>query len=105
MSGSSYCPMFAVYVQGTAPFSRIHATATDVSSPPEKAIPTRSPTGRELSTLDMLKVYAHHCIFMQASVAPAVRADPLGTPVVGGGVVKKGTRCRFRTSVRPMPGT
>ena len=58
--------MFAVYVQGTAPFSRIHATATDVSSPPEKAIPTRSPTGSELSTLDMAKVYAHHCIFMQA---------------------------------------
>src|ERR1700761_4843260 len=52
MSGSSYWPMSAVYVHGTAPFSRIHATATEVSRPPEKAIPTRSPTGRELSTLD-----------------------------------------------------
>src|SRR3954463_11866698 len=52
MSGSSYWPMSAVYVQGTAPLSRIHATATEVSRPPEKAIPTRSPTGREVSTLD-----------------------------------------------------
>src|SRR3954449_6414089 len=52
MSGSSYWPMSAVYVHGTAPFSRIHATATEVSRPPEKAIPTRSPTGREVSTLD-----------------------------------------------------
>src|ERR1700733_15541284 len=53
MSGSSYWPMSAVYVHGTAPFSRIHATATDVSRPPEKAMPTRSPTGREASTLVM----------------------------------------------------
>src|ERR1700727_1304358 len=53
MSGSSYWPRSAVYVNGTAPFSRIHATATEVSRPPEKAMPTRSPTGRELSTLDM----------------------------------------------------
>src|SRR6185312_11022172 len=45
--------MSAVYAQGTAPFSRIHATATEVSRPPEKAMPTRSPTGREVSTLDM----------------------------------------------------
>src|ERR671921_1448273 len=52
MSGSSYWPMSAVYVQGTAPLSRIQATATEVSRPPEKAIPTRSPTGREVSTLD-----------------------------------------------------
>src|SRR6478609_4749955 len=54
MSGSSYWPMSAVYVHGTAPFSRIHATATEVSRPPEKAMPTRSPTGREQSTLDMI---------------------------------------------------
>src|SRR5690606_35597274 len=46
--------MFAVYAQGSAPFSRIHATATEVSSPPEKAMPTRSPTGRDWRTLDML---------------------------------------------------
>src|SRR6202035_3215004 len=79
MSGSSYCPMFAVYVHGTAPFSRIHATATDVSSPPEKAIPTRSPTGREMSTLDMQRVYAHRCIFMQAgSPSPAPMTSPDG---------------------------
>ncbi len=45
--------MFAVYAHGMAPLSRIQATATDVSSPPEKAMPTRSPTGRELRTLDM----------------------------------------------------
>src|SRR5215213_9292306 len=53
MSGSSYWPMSAVYVQGTAPFSRIHATATEVSRPPEKAMPTRSPTGRLERTFDM----------------------------------------------------
>ena len=52
MSGSSYWPMSAVYVQGTAPLSRIHATATDVSSPPEKAMPMRSPMGRDVITLD-----------------------------------------------------
>src|ERR1700761_8023924 len=56
MSGSSYWPMSAVYVKGTAPFSRIHATATEVSRPPEKAIPTRSPTGREASTLVMTAI-------------------------------------------------
>src|SRR5690349_19420727 len=51
MSGSSYCPMSAVYVHGTAPLSRIQATATEVSSPPENAMPTRSPVGREVRTL------------------------------------------------------
>src|SRR5262245_56856193 len=35
-----------------APCSRIHATATDVSRPPEKASPTRSPSGRDVRTLD-----------------------------------------------------
>src|SRR5215204_3890214 len=52
MSGSSYWPMSAVYVHGTAPLSRIQATATDVSRPPEKAMPTRSPLGRVVRTLD-----------------------------------------------------
>src|SRR3954471_8315052 len=51
MSGSSYCPMSAVYVHGIAPFSRIQATATEVSRPPENAMPTRSPMGREVRTL------------------------------------------------------
>src|SRR3954447_16461923 len=60
ISGSSYWPMSAVYVHGTAPLSRIHATATEVSSPPEKAMPTRSPTGREVRTLDTDQV----CIVM-----------------------------------------
>ena len=32
------------------PFSRIHATATDVSRPPEKAMPIRSPTGSDWRT-------------------------------------------------------
>ncbi len=36
-----------------APFSRIHATAVAVSSPPENAIPTRSPIGSAMSTFDM----------------------------------------------------
>ena len=46
MSGSSYCPMSAVYVHGMAPLSRIQATATEVSRPPENAMPTRSPMGQ-----------------------------------------------------------
>ena len=37
---------------GIAPFSRIHATATVVSRPPENAIPTRSPTGSDVRTCD-----------------------------------------------------
>src|SRR6478752_1345019 len=53
ISGSSYWPRSAVYVHGIAPFSRIQATATEVSRPPEKAMPTRSPTGRDWRTLDM----------------------------------------------------
>src|SRR6202034_3179156 len=64
-SGSSYWPMSAVYVHGTAPLSRIHATATEVSRPPEKAIPTRSPTGREVRTLDTMQVYAYKRMVMQ----------------------------------------
>src|ERR1700755_1196612 len=51
MSGSSYCPMSAVDVHGMAPLSRIQATATEVSRPPENAMPTRWPTGREVRTL------------------------------------------------------
>src|SRR5579884_2832216 len=47
MSGSSYCPRSAVNAYGTAPCSRIHAIAQHVSRPPEKAMPTRSPTGSE----------------------------------------------------------
>ena len=42
---------------GTAhavPWAR-HATAALVSSPPEKAIPTRSPIGRDCSTVDMAR--------------------------------------------------
>src|SRR5262249_335712 len=45
MSGSSYCPRSAVNAYGVAPFSRIQASAQHVSSPPENAMPTRSPTG------------------------------------------------------------
>ena len=46
-SGSSYWPRSAVKAYGIAPCSRIHASAQQVSSPPEKAMPTRSPTGSE----------------------------------------------------------
>src|SRR5689334_7002506 len=74
MSGSSYWPMSAVYVHGTAPFSRIHATATEVSRPPEKAMPTRSPTGREVSTLDMA---ASICIPMHDHAMPPSRDPPI----------------------------
>jgi hypothetical protein len=45
-----------VYVQGIAPLSRIHATATDVSKPPENAMPTFSPIGSDARTLDMREV-------------------------------------------------
>src|SRR6188768_3715152 len=63
ISGSSYWPRSAVYVQGMAPFSRIHATATEVSSPPEKAMPTRSPAGRDVRTLDTMQDYTGSCIY------------------------------------------
>jgi hypothetical protein len=43
-------------VQGVAPLLFIHATATDVSKPPLKAIPTFSPTGSDERTLDMAEV-------------------------------------------------
>ena len=65
MSGSSYCPMSAVYVHGMAPLSRIQATATEVSRPPENAMPTRSPRGSVVRTLDMLHIFAQICNFMQ----------------------------------------
>ena len=52
-SSSSYWPRSAVRAYGIAPFSRIQATATVVSSPPEKAIPTRSPTGNDVRTCDI----------------------------------------------------
>ena len=42
--------MSAVYAYGKAPRSRIHATAAEVSSPPENAMPTRSPLGSEVKT-------------------------------------------------------
>src|SRR6476659_764090 len=72
MSGSSYWPMSAVYVHGTAPFSRIHATATEVSRPPEKAMPTRSPTGREVRTLDTREV----CMIMHDHAIRASGSEP-----------------------------
>src|SRR6478609_3425879 len=63
--------MSAVYVHGTAPLSRIQATATEVSRPPEKAMPTRSPVGREVRTLDMRQEYALHRMIMQNLDRPA----------------------------------
>src|SRR5215468_10752047 len=74
MSGSSYWPRSAVYVHGTAPFSRIQATATEVSRPPEKAIPTRSPTGREASTLVMAESI---CIPVHDHARPMARPQYL----------------------------
>src|SRR3984885_4122968 len=72
MSGSSYWPMSAVYVHGTAPFSRIHATAMEVSRPPEKAIPTRSPMGREFSTLDTSAII---CTAVHDHATPTCRSQ------------------------------
>ncbi len=40
---------------GTPPFSRIHATATDVSSPPENAMPIFSPVGSDVRIRDMAR--------------------------------------------------
>ena len=51
-SSSSYWPRSAVYAYGMPPFSRIQATATEVSRPPEKAMPMRSPTGSEVRMRD-----------------------------------------------------
>src|ERR1700712_3438113 len=55
-----------------APFSRIQATATEVSRPPEKAMPTRSPTGRLVRTLDTAEV----CMTMHGH-AKSARGRPL----------------------------
>src|ERR1044071_4586131 len=44
-----------------APVSRIQATATEVSRPPEKAMPTRSPLGREVRTLLTLCLSSGGC--------------------------------------------
>jgi hypothetical protein len=38
------------------PRSRIQATAAEVSRPPEKAMPIRSPAGMRLSTLDIARI-------------------------------------------------
>src|SRR3954452_6809075 len=51
-----------------APFSRIHATAQDVSSPPEKAMPTFSSTGRLPSTF----------VIRPDTVASRSRPAPIG---------------------------
>lgn len=47
-----------------APFSRIQATAQEVSSPPENAMPTRSPTGSLLKTLDTPLTYGRSALVM-----------------------------------------
>ena len=71
ISGSSYWPISAVYVYGIAPLSRIQATATEVSRPPEKAIPTRWPTGREVRTFDTgLTLVADPLAFPEAKLCP-----------------------------------
>src|ERR687891_563958 len=65
-----------------APLARIHATATEVSRPPEKAMPTRSPMGREVRTLDTGKIMhltAWPCKWNPPS--PPSRAGHLGRVV------------------------
>src|SRR5262245_49616215 len=69
MSGSSYWPRSAVNAYGIAPFSRIHASAQHVSSPPENAMPTRSPIGSELRMTSLTR-----------SRAPAPPGRRLGDP-------------------------
>src|SRR3954454_11137923 len=51
MSGSSDCPLAAGELDELAPVSRIQACAAQQSRPPENAMPTRWPTGREVRTL------------------------------------------------------
>src|SRR5690242_10568374 len=125
MSGSSYWPMSAVYVYGTAPFSRIHATATEVSRPPEKAMPTRSPTGREVSTLDMtasIRTPMHDHATPPANGPPpvnsaqpprAVQLAPLGEldqagfgqfEAVEDRPISSGLRMVWRTGPQPLGG-
>src|SRR3954447_5449746 len=84
-SGSSYWPRSAVYAQGTAPFSRIQATATEVSRPPENAIPTFCPWGSDSRTLDTR--WEPICAGRAATVAAqsvAVESATLGSGVPGG---------------------
>lgn len=60
-----------------APLSRIQATATEVSRPPEKAIPTRSPTGRDVKTLDTgatICTNVHNHQMRRVCRVPSVRA-------------------------------
>ena len=71
--GSSYWPRFAVYANGTPPLSRIHATAADVSSPPENAIPMRSPIGREVRTVAIRANATGGCRRQAAAACPATR--------------------------------
>src|SRR6476619_8026377 len=88
MSGSSYWPRSAVYVQGIAPLSRIHATATEVSSPPENAMPTRAPFGRVVRTLDIqsLPLVAEEdvgaCSSARDKNRRATASPPLGSRVI-----------------------
>src|SRR3954449_12162091 len=73
MFGSSYWPRSAVNAYGIAPFSRIHASAHEVSSPPEKAIPTFSPTG---SDPRMTPVSSLTLISAPVPAKPALRSLP-----------------------------
>ena len=54
-----------------APFSRIQATAAEVSSPPENAMPTRSPIGSEVRTVLMpVTVASRRCVTAERIVRP-----------------------------------
>src|SRR6056297_874794 len=63
-----------------APFSRIQATATEVSSPPENAIPTRSPTGKLASTLDMTQTLEVHLAGLLRVDLISKSSKPQGPP-------------------------
>ena len=60
-----------------APLARIQATATEVSRPPEKAMPTRWPTGREVRTLLTLDVLLFGVVGGQRQ-EPAGEVGPAG---------------------------
>src|SRR5664279_2678698 len=62
-----------------APWWRIQATATEVSSPPEKAMPTRSPTGRLDRTLDTAERYRHRRRWHES--APSMSRDRNTSPL------------------------
>ena len=103
MSGSSYWPRSAVNAYGIAPRSRIHASAQQVSRPPENAMPIRSPTGSESRMTPLMRPPStawRNCSSSSAPVMPsraAIDAGDRGLPQ-GAGVESARPPARWSTS-------